>query len=697
MNKKSYSFDFRKLSKKCFDLSETSWTEVCSISHLLRGNTNISLENLDFPGNIKLLSDFKVIRYLNLGETFGKQSSTSISVAVKLYHDLATGKGATKTKICNVDLQGTSHDEHQAFLQCKRVKATAKVAKSGKKKQPALGLETLSDIALTEAEQMKLAIERSKTQLHISQPSGSGAHEGTGVTPGVPDVPTYESDDEQISWKSSEEEDDDEENVSEHEDDDDDERTEFDNDGDYFVYPKFSTHDDEARQEEEVNEEDSFDPRVQTPSHVESTDDDNNDDEIQSANVNNRVLLCHLASFLTCSTLDQIQVLTQYLLSYIEANLLVAVLVTTIAEPTFVFAISLPHYHSVFTHMQQTPVSTPTTVPSSSLQDLPNFGSFFRFDHRLKTLEINFSEFKQTNQFDEAVSSILGIVDAYLANKMNEVVKTVVQLQSDRLRDEAQAENEDFLNKLDENIKKIIKDQVKEQVKAQVSKILPRIEKTVNEQLEDEVMTRSSIESKISLAIAANLSELELKKILIEKMESNKSIHGSNEQKNLYKALVEAYKTDKLILDTYGGLYVSFKGRRGSPSYVDEDKAKNPPLESTGVPKDDELEKEPGVTSLKGNKTSKTTGQVNEWVQSQHSLLARATEEQSDEETSQHPNWFQKPAKIPTPDRDWNKTLPAVHGPVQPWLSNLAQEEGPRESFDELMNTPLDFNNSMGK
>ncbi|GJR26992.1 hypothetical protein Tco_1103224 [Tanacetum coccineum] len=35
-------------------------------------------------------------------------------------------------------------------------------------------------------------------------------------------------------------------------------------------------------------------------------------------------------------------------------------------------------------------------------------------------------------------------------------------------------------------------------------------------------MTRSSTESKTSLAIAANLSELELKKILIEKMESNK-------------------------------------------------------------------------------------------------------------------------------------------------------------------------------
>nr|GFC79414.1 hypothetical protein [Tanacetum cinerariifolium] len=45
---------------------------------------------------------------------------------------------------------------------------------------------------------------------------------------------------------------------------------------------------------------------------------------------------------------------------------------------------------------------------------------------------------------------------------------------------------------------------------------------------------------------------MELKKILIEKMEGNKSIQRSDEQQNLYKALVEAYEADKAILDTYG-------------------------------------------------------------------------------------------------------------------------------------------------
>ncbi|GKG41888.1 hypothetical protein Tco_0473639, partial [Tanacetum coccineum] len=71
-----------------------------------------------------------------------------------------------------------------------------KVTKSGKKKQPDEGLETLSEIALTEAEQMKIVTKRSRTQFHSSHASGSGANEGTGVSSRVPDVPTYGSEDE---------------------------------------------------------------------------------------------------------------------------------------------------------------------------------------------------------------------------------------------------------------------------------------------------------------------------------------------------------------------------------------------------------------------------------------------------------------------------------------------------------------------
>ncbi|GJW87389.1 hypothetical protein Tco_0162729 [Tanacetum coccineum] len=195
---------------------------------------------------------------------------------------------------------------------------------------------------------------------------------------------------------------------------------------------------------------------------------------------------------------------------------------------------------------------------------------------------------------------------------MHEAIKTAVQLQSERLRDEAQAENADFISKLDDNIKKIIKNQVKEQVKAQVSKILPKIEKTVNEQLKAEVLTRSSNESKTSHAVAANLSELELKKILIDKMESNKSIQRSDEQKNLYKALVDAYKSYRLILDTYRDI-VLFKRCRD-----DEDKDEEPSAGSNWGSKRRRTGKEPESISAPKEKTSKTTGKSTEGSKSHH-------------------------------------------------------------------------------
>ncbi|GKG26720.1 hypothetical protein Tco_0402423, partial [Tanacetum coccineum] len=61
--------------------------------------------------------------------------------------------------------------------------------------------------------------------------------------------------------------------------DNDNEQTDLDNNGDDFVYPKFLTHDEEERDKE------SFDPRVQTPSHVESTDDEDDNEEVQGVNI----------------------------------------------------------------------------------------------------------------------------------------------------------------------------------------------------------------------------------------------------------------------------------------------------------------------------------------------------------------------------------------------------------------------------
>ncbi|GKF14609.1 hypothetical protein Tco_0056071 [Tanacetum coccineum] len=82
---------------------------------------------------------------------------------------------------------------------------------SGKQKQPATGLETLSEIALTETEQLKIAINKS-------------TDEGPGDKPGVPDVPEHHSNSEEESWTFSDDDEDDDANKdSDAHDDEDDE------------------------------------------------------------------------------------------------------------------------------------------------------------------------------------------------------------------------------------------------------------------------------------------------------------------------------------------------------------------------------------------------------------------------------------------------------------------------------------------
>nr|GEZ94455.1 hypothetical protein [Tanacetum cinerariifolium] len=53
----------------------------------------------------------------------------------------------------------------------------------------------------------------------------------------------------------------------------------------------------------------------------------------------------------------------------------------------------------------------------------------------------------------------------------------------------------------------------------------------------------------------------------------------------------------------------------------------------------------------------------------------------------------QERRRPPTPDRDWNKTLPAAQGNAQSWISALAKQTDARSSFNELLDTPIDFSN----
>ncbi|GKF74130.1 hypothetical protein Tco_0220462 [Tanacetum coccineum] len=116
---------------------------------------------------------------------------------------------------------------------------------------------------------------------------------------------------------------------------------------------------------------------------------------------------------------------------------------TAILKITYGFTITTPPPTPFFNPLlqQQTPtfITTTSTTPIVTLPEIPNFASVFKFDQRVSALESEMSELRQTNQFAEAVSSILGIVDTYLASKMKEAVDVAVQLQTNKLREEAQA------------------------------------------------------------------------------------------------------------------------------------------------------------------------------------------------------------------------------------------------------------------
>nr|GEV68911.1 hypothetical protein [Tanacetum cinerariifolium] len=346
-----------------------------------------------------------------------------------------------------------------------------KVHKSRKKKLSAQGLETLSEIALSEAKQMKIATKKA-------------GHKSIFLTPAV-----------QGHIK------------------------------------------DEGDKEEEI-----FDPRVRTPLHYESTDDEAYDEINQRDNVEEQKL-----------DKEKIYKKEEVNELYNDVNIILKGRDTEMTD-------------ALLTYVQATQV----------------------------------------------------VEDTHLANKMNEAIKTVVQLQSDRLRYEAQAENEDIINKLDENIKKIIKDQVKVQVKEQVSKILPRIEKLVNEQLEDEVLTRSSNEGKTSHAVAANLSELELKKILIDKIE---------------KTLSRLKDVEMMRMIT-----------------------KNPPLDQTEGPREEEL-KEPESSSAPKEKTSKFKEGSKSHQKSTGKIISRSNilaDERIVQESVELEYFLEEFYKVTTDQLDWN-------------------------------------------
>ncbi|GJT29543.1 hypothetical protein Tco_0909818 [Tanacetum coccineum] len=349
-----------------------------------------------------------------------------------------------------------------------KIKTSAKGDKLATTKSK--GLTVLSEVALSEAEQMKLATKRSLKEFHISHASGSGdgvdilskvpdeqqqtrsgTNEGAGEKLEVLDVPEYRSESEEESWTFSQgkdEEEDEEHDSDDDNDDNDDEdddqendsqRTKSDDEGDDFVDPNLSTYiaDDQENEKEEEKADDDDDDTM-----GEEQGDEDNGELYGDLNINLIVQLQSssassdlVAKFINPSPDTGID-------SILNPNAVVSVTPSsaTITPQTPIPIIQPQHQ----THDS----TTTTTIPTTTVPEIPNFASLFGFERRVSSLESDLLELKQTNQFTKALSSISGIVNKYLASKVKDTVDVVVQLKSDKLREEAQAETQDFLNSL---------------------------------------------------------------------------------------------------------------------------------------------------------------------------------------------------------------------------------------------------------
>nr|GEV29962.1 hypothetical protein [Tanacetum cinerariifolium] len=327
---------------------------------------------------IKYISMFKDVQKYGaiLSDTLMNQEMKE-SDAYKTYYAFAFGKEIPKPKYVR---PSTKEKTIQAPKTSpgQKLKTSAKVAKSGKKKLPetvptAKGLKTLSEMALCKAKQMKVVTKKRKTDYHVSHTSGL--------------------DDDEVSESKDDEDNSDDEDDDQDDQDDDSEQNESKNDGDDFVHPKFSTHDKEEGQDEEDKEEECFNQRIHTASYYESTDDEAYNEVTQSVNVEEEKLdkektneegevneMYNDSSSVSSSFISKMlnpnpdTCIDSTFNLNIESTSLVDVTVTTNDEihPSYITTL-LPPPIPLIQPLQQTPVSTTTIVLSISIPDLPSY------------------------------------------------------------------------------------------------------------------------------------------------------------------------------------------------------------------------------------------------------------------------------------------------------------------------------------
>ncbi|GKC15051.1 hypothetical protein Tco_1011833 [Tanacetum coccineum] len=327
-----------------------------------------------------------------------------------------------------------------------------------------------------------------------------------------------------------------------------------------------------------------------------------------------------------------------------QAPTLLTIPVSVITESSPVYT-NIPQSSQTVTPppILTTPNPPPTIETTNPLSILPDFASVFQFNNRITALEKEVAELKK----DPLHTQVTTLVDEHLDTRLGET-------------------REEFMNFFSKSLTARIKEQVKDQLPQilpkEVSNFAPPVIEALIKESQDEVtLAKVSFQPHSTYEVASTLTEFELKKILIDKMEKSESYLAAPEHLDCYDSLKKSYDLDKDFLfscDVY-----SLKRSR-----KDKDKDEDPSVESDRGLKKRKLSKDAEPTTSPKKKDSTSSSSKGTKSQPKSSEKSVQSEEPLFETTQE--------------------------GPTQNWLMTLAASTSTDKSlkdFNELMSTPIDF------
>ncbi|GJT12064.1 hypothetical protein Tco_0859106 [Tanacetum coccineum] len=559
------------------------------IHHFLEKDKSISMRNRTFmhiAQDDSLLGTMRFISRHEDTQVYGAILPKSMTnqaildyVAYKTYYAIASGAKPPKSKKPKTKSDSAISSKETP---CKKKPTKAKKDVPSKKKPTSKPKPTKKKAPVKADRGKGDGIDFESEVPDEQQRKTSGADEGTGTKPGVPDVPKYDSKSDEESWGDSGKEDDDDEDDTEDDegnddgddsdgndddvdDDDENDSNDFDDsdqeriESDRDEVPNLNQFNEEHKEEEEENVDEFTDKEDDEENEEES---DDGEELYKDVNVN----------------------LRQEDVEMIDADQGGADQYNVSQESGF-------EQEEEDTHV------TLTTVHDTQKTKGPMQSSFVLSDLKEKLLN-----FKNVSPADNEIASLM--------------------------------DSTEYIDLIDSSVRTVIR----KEVNTQLPQILPKavsdfatpvIEQNVTESLEAAVLARSSSQQKSTYEAAASLSDYELTKILLDKMEKRKSHLRAEYKRKLYDALVESYNTNKDLFNTYGEVFTLKRSR--------DDKDKD---------------QDPSAGSDRGTKRRKSS-----------------KEAESQKDPRQHVDFR----------------------PPQTWISITARDEKPHTSFDELTDTPIDF------